>query len=41
MESLFKDILDYFLNFIYQYSFFVNRDYYGGLFSKYFSVDGF
>ena len=41
MESFFKDILDYFLNFISQYSFFVNWDYYGGLFSKYFSVGGF
>lgn len=41
MESFFKDILDYFLNFISQYSFFVNWDYYDGLFSKYFSVGGF
>lgn len=41
MEVYFKDILDYFLNFISRYSFFVNWDYYGGLFSKYFSVGGF
>ena len=41
MEAFFKDIINYFLNFISQYSFFVNWDYYGGLFSKYFSVGGF
>lgn len=41
MEVYFKDILDYFINFISRYSFFVNWDYYGGLFSKYFSVAGF
>lgn len=41
MEAFFKDILDYFLNFISRYAFFINRDYYGDLFSKYFSVGGF
>lgn len=41
MEAFFKGILDSFLNFISQYSFFINWDYYGGLFSKYFSVGGF
>lgn len=41
MEAFFKGILDYFLNFISQYSFFINWDYYGSLFSKYFSVGGF
>lgn len=41
MESFFKGILDLFLNFISQYSFFINWDYYGNLFSKYFSVSGF
>lgn len=41
MEAFFKDIADYFLNFISQYSYFLNGDYYGSLFSKYFSVGGF
>lgn len=41
MEAFFKDISDYFLGFISRYSFFINGDYYGGLFSKYFSVSGF
>lgn len=41
MEAFFKEIADYFLNFISQYSYFLNGDYYGGLFSKYFSVGGF
>lgn len=41
METFFNGIKDYFLNFISQYSFFVNGDYYGSLFSKYFSVSGF
>lgn len=41
MEAFFKGILDYFLNFISQYSFFINRDYYSNLLSKYFSVGGF
>lgn len=41
MEVFFNEIKDYFLNFISQYSFFVNGDYYGSLFSKYFSVSGF
>lgn len=41
MEALFKVILDYFLNFISQYSFFIRWDYYSGLFSKYFSFGGF
>lgn len=41
MEAFFKTIADYFLNFISQYSYFINWDYYGGLFSKYFSVGGF
>lgn len=41
MESFFKGILEYFLNFISQYSFFIDWDYYSGLFSKYFSVGGF
>lgn len=41
MEAFFKGILDYFLNFISQYSFFINWDYYGSLFLKYFSVGGF
>lgn len=41
MEVFFKTIADYFLNFISQYSYFINWDYYGGLFSKYFSVGGF
>ena len=41
MEAFFKDISDYFLGFISRYSFFINGDYYGGLFSKYSSVSGF
>lgn len=41
MESFCKGILEYFLNFISQYSFFIDWDYYSGLFSKYFSVGGF
>lgn len=41
MEAIFKTIADYFLNFISQYSYFITWDYYGGLFSKYFSVGGF
>ena len=41
MEAFLKGIADYFLNFISQYSYFLNGDYYGGLFSKYFSVSGF
>lgn len=41
MEAFFKEIADYFLNFISQYSYFLNGDYYGGLFLKYFSVGGF
>lgn len=41
MNAFFKEISDYFLNFISQYSFFINEDYYDGLFSKYFSVSGF
>lgn len=41
MEAFFKIILDYFLNFISRYSFFIDLDYYKGLFLKYFSVGGF
>lgn len=41
MKAFLKVILDYFLSFISQYSFFIEWDYYKGLFSKYFSVGGF
>lgn len=41
MGVFFKDVLDYLLNFISQYSYFIKLDYYGSLFSKYFSVGGF
>lgn len=41
MEAFFKNILDYLLSFVSQYSYFIDWDYYGGLFSKYFSVGGF
>lgn len=41
MEAFLKGILDYFLNFISQYSVFINWDYYSNLFSKYSSVGGF
>ena len=41
MEAFWKGILDYFINFISRYSYFINWDYYSRLFSKYFSVSGF
>ena len=41
MESLFNTIKDYFMNCVSQYSFFIEWDYYKGLFSKYFSFLGF
>lgn len=41
MEAFFNEIVSYFLNFISQYSFFISGDYYGELFSKYFSISGF
>lgn len=41
MEIFFERITEYFTNFITEHSFFINGDYYGGLFSKYFSIIGF
>ncbi len=41
MEEFFRNILTYLRNFLSQYSYFIDGDYYGGLFSKYFSVAGF
>lgn len=41
MAEFFYKVLDYLKNFISQYSFFVNWDYYKNLFAKYFSVAGF
>lgn len=41
MIAFFNNIIEHFLEYISQYSFFINWDYYGSLFSKYFSVVGF
>lgn len=41
MIAFFNTIIEHFLEYISQYSFFINWDYYEGLFSKYFSVVGF
>ena len=41
MSALFDTIIVPFLEYISQYSFFISWDYYGSLFSKYFSVVGF
>lgn len=41
MSAFFNNIIEHFLEYISQYSFFINWDYYGSLFSKYFSVVGF
>lgn len=41
MENLFERIVEYFTNFITEHSFFISGNYYGGLFSKYFSFIGF
>lgn len=41
MEAFFEDLLNKFLDFISQYSFFIEPSYYENLFSKYFSVVGF
>ena len=41
MGTIIERIVEYFTNFITEHSFFITGDYYGGLFSKYFSVIGF
>lgn len=41
MDVFFKNILDYLLNYVSRYSYFINGDYYGSLFTKYFSFSGF
>ena len=41
MEIFFERIVEYFTNFIAEHSFFISGNYYGGLFSKYFSFIGF
>ena len=41
METFINKIVDYLKNFVSQYSFFIDVNYYSALFSKYFSVTGF
>lgn len=41
MEGFLKEISNYFLSLISQHSYFIDWNYYSGLFSKYFSVAGF
>lgn len=41
MDILFNNILEYLMNFISRYSYFISSYYYSNLFSKYFSVSGF
>lgn len=41
MNTIFERIIEYFTSFVSEHSFFISWDYYGGLFSKYFSFIGF